>query len=433
MLQPDQAKALLLHPDRFIRRAAGRYLAVERPRDPEPLLLVIEAGKRYGWIENRSLLAAGRGFPVNGSAFEALCAALESEVDPDVRAQLAYLVARGPVPHLLRRREPLIAQHAELAGLAPFVQARIEAVRRSGAELLAELESVCTELDELDYDSADERQILTARADAAVEFLAPTGLPDSDLLARMLQDQLQRPGWLEVFLLGLIEQRRAMPLLPHVWPRLEVDGDYAIEAAMDALGANPAAATVAHLRERYPHLERLRHEIAIEVLGRVHVPEAEEALLAWLETERDTERRTWICMALCDLFSRAGVPAVLAQIEHGYARSITTLEADLLVVLDVLGISHPQSERWRADREREARRLERLLADLTSPSDSAHERGATRPVPAAPAWPGDDFEYAPPIARTEPRIGRNEPCPCGSGKKYKKCCLKQDADAAARR
>ncbi len=21
------------------------------------------------------------------------------------------------------------------------------------------------------------------------------------------------------------------------------------------------------------------------------------------------------------------------------------------------------------------------------------------------------------------RIGRNEPCPCGSGKKYKKCCL----------
>lgn len=24
--------------------------------------------------------------------------------------------------------------------------------------------------------------------------------------------------------------------------------------------------------------------------------------------------------------------------------------------------------------------------------------------------------------RTEPKIQRNEPCPCGSGKKYKKCC-----------
>jgi len=25
--------------------------------------------------------------------------------------------------------------------------------------------------------------------------------------------------------------------------------------------------------------------------------------------------------------------------------------------------------------------------------------------------------------RTEPKIGRNEPCPCNSGKKYKKCCV----------
>jgi uncharacterized protein len=27
------------------------------------------------------------------------------------------------------------------------------------------------------------------------------------------------------------------------------------------------------------------------------------------------------------------------------------------------------------------------------------------------------------VRRSEPRVGRNDPCPCGSGKKYKKCCL----------
>ncbi|MDF1563814.1 MAG: YchJ family protein [Deltaproteobacteria bacterium] len=27
-----------------------------------------------------------------------------------------------------------------------------------------------------------------------------------------------------------------------------------------------------------------------------------------------------------------------------------------------------------------------------------------------------------PIRREGPKIGRNDPCPCGSGKKYKKCC-----------
>ncbi len=24
--------------------------------------------------------------------------------------------------------------------------------------------------------------------------------------------------------------------------------------------------------------------------------------------------------------------------------------------------------------------------------------------------------------RTEPKVGRNDPCPCGSGKKFKRCC-----------
>ena len=44
-------------------------------------------------------------------------------------------------------------------------------------------------------------------------------------------------------------------------------------------------------------------------------------------------------------------------------------------------------------------------------------------------WPGDDEEVpfrertaAMPYQRAERKIGRNEPCPCGSGKKYKHCC-----------
>jgi preprotein translocase subunit SecA len=27
-----------------------------------------------------------------------------------------------------------------------------------------------------------------------------------------------------------------------------------------------------------------------------------------------------------------------------------------------------------------------------------------------------------PIVRKQERVGRNDPCPCGSGKKYKRCC-----------
>lgn len=29
------------------------------------------------------------------------------------------------------------------------------------------------------------------------------------------------------------------------------------------------------------------------------------------------------------------------------------------------------------------------------------------------------------VTRREPRVGRNAPCPCGSGRKYKQCCMRK--------
>jgi uncharacterized protein YecA (UPF0149 family) len=38
--------------------------------------------------------------------------------------------------------------------------------------------------------------------------------------------------------------------------------------------------------------------------------------------------------------------------------------------------------------------------------------------------PGCDHDHAPeiPYRRESAKVGRNDPCPCGSGKKFKKCC-----------
>jgi len=35
-----------------------------------------------------------------------------------------------------------------------------------------------------------------------------------------------------------------------------------------------------------------------------------------------------------------------------------------------------------------------------------------------------------PYRREEPRVGRNDPCPCGSGKKYKKCHMGKDLEGS---
>jgi preprotein translocase subunit SecA len=63
---------------------------------------------------------------------------------------------------------------------------------------------------------------------------------------------------------------------------------------------------------------------------------------------------------------------------------------------------------------------------LNAPSASAPSPfGALRGNPGEPAPPrpartgGDDVVRQ--VKRDEPKVGRNDPCPCGSGKKYKKC------------
>ena len=35
----------------------------------------------------------------------------------------------------------------------------------------------------------------------------------------------------------------------------------------------------------------------------------------------------------------------------------------------------------------------------------------------------EDLETSSTIRRSDPRVGRNDHCPCGSGRKYKDCCL----------
>ncbi len=46
------------------------------------------------------------------------------------------------------------------------------------------------------------------------------------------------------------------------------------------------------------------------------------------------------------------------------------------------------------------------------------------------AAPVENQEKETPVAtivNTGPKVGRNDPCPCGSGKKYKQCCGKEAA------
>jgi SEC-C motif-containing protein len=57
--------------------------------------------------------------------------------------------------------------------------------------------------------------------------------------------------------------------------------------------------------------------------------------------------------------------------------------------------------------------------------DVHHERAKFKKDSAENSkWLYDEGHITPlTVVRTGPKTGRNDPCPCGSGKKYKHCCL----------
>jgi preprotein translocase subunit SecA len=60
-------------------------------------------------------------------------------------------------------------------------------------------------------------------------------------------------------------------------------------------------------------------------------------------------------------------------------------------------------------------------------SDEAEAEAAPPPVQRRPPPRNVTYSHGPAteavetVHRSEPKVGRNDPCPCGSGKKYKKC------------
>ena len=100
---------------------------------------------------------------------------------------------------------------------------------------------------------------------------------------------------------------------------------------------------------------------------------------------------------------------MLFQIRESVFRALTRVRVQRV---------SPEEEQARAEAEKEAlaREFRHREEPATELSYSGGGESETRPARNKPA-------------KAAPRVGRNDPCPCGSGKKYKKCCYLKDKAA----
>ena len=76
----------------------------------------------------------------------------------------------------------------------------------------------------------------------------------------------------------------------------------------------------------------------------------------------------------------------------------------------------------------------RAASELRPGGPPARGKSTTEPpVEVTLHLPEPDAATTSPSRRETTKVGRNAPCPCGSGRKYKRCCLAADAEEARRR
>jgi preprotein translocase subunit SecA len=174
--------------------------------------------------------------------------------------------------------------------------------------------------------------------------------------------------------------------------------------------------------------ETLREKILAELLAAYH--EKEE--LAGVEALRTFEKQM-LLRVLDDLWKDH--LATMDHLRHGihlrgyaqknpkqeYKRESFTLFQELLesIKRDTIRVlSHVQVRR--EDPVEEEARLRREAEALAERMQFQHAEASAMPVAETEEAAEGDLAVAAPV-RSEPKIGRNEPCPCGSGKKYKHC------------
>ena len=72
-----------------------------------------------------------------------------------------------------------------------------------------------------------------------------------------------------------------------------------------------------------------------------------------------------------------------------------------------------------------------VMSVMPKPQGEVKRVEVAKPVSAGFAGAEGKSVQKKPVVNKGAKVGRNDPCPCGSGKKYKKCCGMNTADGSA--
>jgi hypothetical protein len=435
----DKIKEAILHPDIDIRDRAVSYFAKSFATDPSLMPLVIKAVETYGRQNDAyRLIGASRDLPQTEDTIAWVIDELNAE-QTDKYENYAYNLSMVLVeadPTLLFPRESAIleARHF-LAELRQALTDRLRMLSWDADTCWQKLEEFCEEGKDKQYVN----EVNLSYANLVVEALARCDQECEpkvrEWLAVKVDDYSHHPmKWLEPLVVRLAGQAHLDSTIPLIVAKLLEDGgDLLNEECAEALTRIGTPAVLHAVAETFPASAQHFRLYATNPLEHIHSDLAVEISLKLLEQEKDDLIRRDLAHALLGQFAQEGIE-VTRQMLVGRELDFESkgLRSFLLETCTIMGERFPEYEEWlateKAEKEEHWRRVKELEGNPQGLLLFALEKLTGKKAPEVP-------KAKPPVVpsprlalprkpQAKQKVGRNDPCPCGSGKKFKNCCMR---------
>ena len=406
-LTEDQVRQALQHSDKEVRFAALQYFAKSYSKNtaimPDAIELMERLGPQDAFLYSFPIADLAQTEETIAWALGRLQHPPANDSEDDFFGHLGSLLHHADPMLLLPHKAAILASPGLDRKLAAQIEQRLGLVSTPSDQLWERLEAICRAGEGKIY----ARDISYGEAAEIAEALARDASQAERMMALLKQDFAPETGsaltWLENFLVQMAGSMRFEPAIPLIITKFLVDGDVLNEEADKALTKIGTDAVVRAVHDKYPQGPNHFRLYSAGIFGDIHSDLAVSAGLELLSLELDLDLRIWLANALVDQFSTEAIEAARTVLLEDHPDSCD-LKSSLVVACRLMAYEVPELKQW-----------ERELAEPRRPF-------ASREVPLRVF---DDLDGESDISptTTRVRIGRNDPCPCGSGKKYKKCCI----------
>ena len=395
MLNKEKIKEYIYSKDELISKSAVQYFNESYSKDEEIMKIVLDCYKDHSQKNIRAILANSDKLVINEESFTRIINRIKGKsINNDMYEKI---ILNSPIELLEKYWEEL---RGILTNDKGYVELRLDLRNMESEELIKELKKFSKEnndkyINEFNFKCGELiAKELSGRCDLEVEEI----IKDIKNVDFINEYGTYYEGYLTYFLGEL----RYEPSIPYLVGMLGSDGDLFNEEALKALCKIGSNEVVKCIVEKFHNGTWDFKLYASSVFNAIKTDYCEKEVSELLKKEKSIDIKTKLASSLCEMFSLSKEDYIKDMvIKEEYDSSMLDLRESLYINYIINEIEFEEKDLWKKEIEEERLRIEERLSGFFG-------AGIFQKVAAEKVI----------------KVGRNDPCTCGSGKKYKKCCGK---------